>query len=150
MVGPDNLLSFNLNAGSGSSKIEGPATLHFDECRVELTEEAIVPIMKFRVKTDAFFKFKKKILFANVKKTIPLRCSFKSTVKTHILDSCQVSDTLFSFYRLNCRGIPKVFTKLIEKLIKREIRKKGENLLQDLLFKLAEKDEIFESMCSDA
>lgn len=150
MIGPENFLKVNLKSGSSSARIEGPAAITFDECQVELTDEAIIPTLKIRVKTDAKFIFKKKILFAKVQKTVPLRCSFKSTVNTKILDACQVRDTKFSFYRLNCRGFPKIFTKLIEKLIKKEIRKKGGDLIQKLLNKASENDEIFGSICGDA
>jgi len=150
MIGPENTLRVFLKSGSPSARIEGPAAITFDECQVEFTGEAIIPTLRVKVKTDAKFIFKKKILFAKIKKTIPLRCSFKSTINTKILDGCQVRDTKFSFYRLKCRGIPKIFTKLVEKLIKRDIRKKGGELIQNLLNKLADKDEFFGSICGDA
>jgi len=149
MMGPENRLLVNLKTGKPGARIEGPATLSFDECWVELTEDAIIPTLRFRVKTDAKFKFKKKILFVKIKKTIPLRCSFKSTVHTKILDGCEVRDTKFSFYRLKCRGIPRVFTKIVESLIKKEIRKKGGKIIQELLRNLADKDEIFQGICSN-
>ncbi|RLA65391.1 MAG: hypothetical protein DRQ88_03425 [Epsilonproteobacteria bacterium] len=148
MIGPENLLIMHLKTSLGSKRIEGPASIRFDECRVDFTEEGIIPYLKVKVKTNAKFIFKKKILFAKVTKVIDLKCSFKSTVNTKVLKDCNLKNTSFGLYRLKCRGIPPIFTKIVEKLIKKEIRKKGGRLIERMFSKLIAKNEFLQELCS--
>jgi len=148
LVGPENRLLIQLKAGPPEARIDGPATIMFEDCRVDFTEEAVIPVVKIMVKTDAKFIYKKKILFARITKVTDLRCSFKTSVETKIIEGCNLKDTRFSFYRLRCRGIPKAFTRLAQDLIKKEIRKKGEKLIHNLLIKSLGKNEMLQEICA--
>lgn len=148
-MGPENLINFHLKTGSSDKRIEGPATIRIDECWVDFKDEAIVPHIKFKVKTDAKFIFKKKILMAKITKVVDLRCSFNSTVHTNMMEGCKLKNTKFNFYNLDCRGFPRVFNKIIERLLKKQIRKKGENLIQKMVNTLADENEMFQGICEN-